>query len=175
MEEGKNFDYRVIELKRVAKVTEGGKRIRVRAVVVVGNYQGEVGCGIAKGLDAADAVMKARRLGEKNALKVPIVNGTVPYEVKAKFGSAKILIKPTKQGRGIIAGGSARIVLTLAGYTDVVAKILGVTKNPLVNTLVTLKALEKFKNYEKKLVLKERLFSKKQNANSSNQLQVEEK
>lgn len=156
MEEGK-FDYRVIEIKRVAKVTEGGKRMKVRAVVVVGDYNGKVGVAIAKGQDAADAVMKARRLAEKNAFYVPIINGTLPYEVRAKLGASEVLLKPAKKGRGLIAGGSVRTVLALAGYKDAVSKILGVTKNPLVNTLVALKALEKFKNYEKKLKLKEEL------------------
>ncbi len=164
--EEKKFDFRVIELKRVAKVTEGGKMMKVRAVVVVGDYQGRVGVAVAKGQDSTDAVNKAKKLAEKNSLKVPIVEGTVPYEVRAKYGATAILIKPAKKGRGLIAGGSVRTLLSLAGYTDAVAKILGVTKNPLVNTLVTFKALEKFKNYEKKLKLKEKLISKK-NADSS--------
>ncbi len=165
--EEKKFDFRVIELKRVAKVTEGGKTMRVRAVVVVGDYQGQVGVAVAKGQDTADAVAKARRLAEKNSFQVPIVEGTVPYEVKAKYGATEILIKPAKKGRGLIAGGSVRTLLSLAGYTNAVAKILGVTKNPLVNTLVAFKALEKYKNYEKKLKLKEKLLTKK-DANSSN-------
>ncbi len=139
------FDYRVIEIKRVAKVTEGGKRMKVRAVVVVGNYQGKVGVGIAKGADIADAVMKARKLAEKNVISVPIIDGTVPYEIKAKFKASEVLLKPTKKGRGLIAGSSVRTVLQLAGYTDVVAKILGVTKNPLVNTIAAIKALEKYR------------------------------
>lgn len=156
MEEEK-FDYRVIELKRVTKVTEGGKRMKTRAVVVVGDHNGRVGVAIAKGQDAAEAVMKAKRLAEKKVFSVPIVEGTLPYEVKAKLGASEVLLKPAKKGRGLIAGGSVRTVLALAGYKDAVSKILGVTKNPLVNTLVTLKALEKFKNYEKKLKLKEEL------------------
>lgn len=151
------FDYRVIEIKRVAKVTEGGKRMKIRAVVVVGDYRGKVGVAIAKGQDATEAVMKARRLAEKNAFSVPIIEGTLPYEVRAKLGASEVLLKPTKKGRGLIAGGSVRTVLALAGYKDAVAKILGVTKNPLVNTLATLKALEKYKDYEKKLKLKEKL------------------
>ena len=119
--------------------------MKVRAVVVVGNYQGKVGVGIAKGADIADAVMKARKLAEKNVISVPIIDGTVPYEIKAKFKSTEVLLKPAKKGRGLIAGSSVRTVLQLAGYTDVVAKILGVTKNPLVNTIAAIKALEKYR------------------------------
>ncbi len=165
------FEYKVIEVKRTAKVTEGGKRMRVRAVVIAGNLNGKVGVGIEKGLDIADAVMKARKNAEKTAFEVPIVKGTVPYEVKGKVGATEVLLKPAKKGRGLIAGGTVRTVLALAGYTDVVSKILGVTKNPLINTLACLKALEKFKNYEKKAKLKEKVISlvkKKNDSSSSN-------
>ncbi len=149
------FEFKVIEVKRVAKVTEGGKRMKIRAVVVVGNLNGKVGVAVAKGDDIQDAIIKAKRLAEKDAISVPINNGTVPFEIQTKFGATKILIKPAKPGRGVIAGGSVRTVLTLAGYTDVSAKILGVTKNPLINTLATIKALKELKkNYEKKLKLK---------------------
>lgn len=162
------FEFKVIEVKRVAKAVEGGKRIKVRALVVVGNLKGKVGAAVSKGDDIADAIMKARRLAEKNALEVPIVNGTVPFEIENKFSATRILLKPAKPGKGIIAGSSVRTVLSLAGYTDVSAKILGVTKNPLVNTLATIKTLEKLKKiYEKKLKLK--------NANSSNKIQTQEK
>lgn len=166
--EKENFDYQVIDIRRVAKVTEGGKKMKVRALVIIGNHQGKVGYAIAKGNDVAEAVAKARKLAEKKIISVPIIDGTLPYEVKAKLGAAKILLKPTIKGRGLIAGGSVRTVLDLAGYNDVVAKILGTTKNPLVNTLVVFKALEKYKNFQKKLELKNKLLVKK-NANSSNQ------
>lgn len=140
------LDFKVVEVKRVAKVTEGGKRIKVRAVVVVGDYEGRVGVGIAKGLDFADAIEKGRKLAEKNIIEVPIVNGTLPYEVKAKYGAAEILLKPAKSGRGLVAGGVVRTLLSLAGYSNVVSKITGVTKNPLLNILVSLKALEKLRS-----------------------------
>jgi small subunit ribosomal protein S5 len=159
------FDFKVIEVKRVAKATEGGKRLKVRAVVVVGNLKGKVGIGIAKGDDIADAVAKARKAAEKNVINVPIVNGTIPFEIEYKFSATRILLKPAKSGRGLISGGTLRTVLSLAGYTDVSAKILGVTKNPLVNSLAAIKALEKlYKIYEKKLKLK--------NANTSNKVQA---
>jgi small subunit ribosomal protein S5 len=162
------FEFKVIEVKRVAKATEGGKRIKVRAVVVAGNLKDKVGVGVAKGDDIADAVIKARRSAEKNIIDVAIVNGTVPFEIENKFSATKILLKPAKPGKGLVAGSNVRVVLSLAGYTDVSSKILGVTKNPLVNTLATIKTLEKLrKNYEKKLKLK--------NASSSDKIQTEEK
>jgi small subunit ribosomal protein S5 len=162
------FEFRVIEVKRVAKAVEGGKRIKVRAVAIAGNLNGKVGIGIGKGNDLADAAEKARRLAEKNAIEVPIIDGTLPYEFSYKFGATKILLKPAKKGKSLVAGGAVRIVLSLAGYTDVSAKILGVTKNPLVNALATVKALEKLnKSYQQKLKLK--------NASSSNKIQTEEK
>jgi len=162
------FEFKVIEVKRVAKATEGGKRIKVRAIAVAGNLKGKVGVGVAKGDDIADAVAKARKLAERNIIDAPIINGTVPFEVENKFSATEILIKPAKLGKGLVAGGNVRTVLSLAGYTDVSAKILGVTKNPLINTLATIKTLRKLqKIYEKKLKLK--------NASSSNKIQTQEK
>lgn len=155
------IDYKVVEIRRVAKVTEGGKRLKIRAVVVVGNHQGRVGIGIAKGDDFSDAVSKAKKAAEKNMISVPIINGTVPYSVKAKIGAAEILIKPAKSGKGLVAGSAARNVLALAGYKDVSAKILGVTKNVLLNTFVTLKALSQYQDYDKKKYIKELLKGKK--------------
>lgn len=164
MEEEK-FEFKVVEVKRVAKAYEGGKRMKVRAVVVAGNLKGKVGVGIGKGLDIADAINKARRLAEKNSFEVPIVEGTIPYEVKAKFSSTVVLLKPTKKGKGLIAGAAVRTVLSLAGYADVTTKVLGVTKNPLVNTLATLKALQNLaKFYPQKIALKkEQLLNKNAN------------
>jgi len=162
------FEFKVIEVKRVAKATEGGKRIKVRAVVAAGNSKGKIGIGITKGNDIADAVMKARKFAEKNAIDVPIVNGTIPFEIENKFSATKVLLKPAKPGKGLVAGSSVRIVLSLAGYTDISSKILGVTKNPLVNAVATIKTLEKLqKIYKKKLKLKD--------ASSSNKIQTEEK
>ena len=170
---GKKFEFKVIELKRVAKAIEGGKRIKVRAVVVVGDLQGKVGIAVEKGDDISIAVEKARRSAEKNAITVPIVDGTIPFDIQYKFGASKILLKPANKGRGLIAGNVVRNILSLAGYTDVSAKILGVTKNPLVNALATIKALEKLdKIYKRKIKLKESL--KKENANSSDKVQIKE-
>lgn len=162
------FEYKVVNLSRVAKVTEGGKRLKMRAAVVIGNLNGLVGFGMGKGDDISDAVMKAYNEAKKNLIQVPIVNETLPYEVKAKFKSANVIIKPTRSGRGLIAGSVVRDILYLAGYKNATAKILGVTKNSLVNAVVTLKALEKLsQNYSRKIKLKEILYSRKKNDSDS--------
>ncbi|MER3570156.1 MAG: 30S ribosomal protein S5 [Patescibacteria group bacterium] len=162
------FEYKVVNLSRVAKVTEGGKRLKMRAAVVIGNLNGLVGFGMGKGDDISDAVMKAYNEAKKNLIQVSIVNETLPYEVKAKFKSANVIIKPTRSGRGLIAGSVVRDILYLAGYKNATAKILGVTKNSLVNAVVTLKALEKLsQNYSRKIKLKEILYSRKKNDSDS--------
>ncbi len=143
------WEYRVIEVKRVARVTKGGKRFKIRAVVIAGNKNGKVGIGIEKGDDISQAVNKALNSAIKSSITVPIVNGTIPYEVRGKASASRVLIKPAKEGRGLICGGSVRIVLELAGIKNITAKIIGVTKNPLTNALSTINALQKLNKYSK--------------------------
>lgn len=143
------WSYKVLEIKRVARVTRGGKRFKVRAVVIAGNKKGRVGIGIEKGIDVSQAVSKALNSAIKNSMNVPIVNGTIPYEVYSKKGASKVLIKPIKSGLGIRAGGVVRVVLELSGIKDVSSKILGVTKNPLTNALCAIEALKKLNKYFK--------------------------
>lgn len=143
------WEYRVVEVKRVARVTRGGKRFKIRAVVIAGNKKGKVGIGIEKGLDISDAVNKALNSAIKNSIEVPIREKTIPCQVKGKISAAKVLIKPAKPGRGVIAGGTVRLVLELAGVENAVAKILGVTKNPLTNALSAIEALKKLSKYIK--------------------------
>ena len=142
---------RVLEIKRVTRVVAGGKRLSFRAIVVVGNKNGKIGLGIGKGLDVAQAVEKAKRKAEKNLFTVPLKDGrTIAYEIEEKYNAAKIRIKPAKPNHGLIAGGSARIVLELAGIKDVSAKILGRTTNKLTNALATINALKKLEAIEEK-------------------------
>jgi small subunit ribosomal protein S5 len=121
------FKERVIEIRRVAKVVAGGKNLRFRALVVVGDEQGTVGVGIAKAAEVPDAIRKAVRKAKKNAVKISISKGTIPHEVYGKLGASKILLKPAAPGTGVIAGGAARAVLELAGIKNVLAKALGST------------------------------------------------
>lgn len=144
------FDSKLLDLARVTRVAAGGRRFRFRAVMVVGDKKGKVGIGVAKGLDVAQAVEKATKLAKKNLITVPIVEDTIPHQVSAKFGAAKIIIKPQRKGRGLIAGGPIRTVSSLAGIKDISSKILGRTSNKLNNALATIKAFKKLKIKSKK-------------------------
>ena len=137
------FDDRLLEMRRVSRVIAGGKRFSFRATVVVGNRKGRVGIGVAKGLDFVSALEKARRHAERRSVNVNILDQrTILYEVEAKFGAARIRLKPAKKGHGLIAGGSARPVLELVGISDISAKIIGRTTNKIANARATLKALQ---------------------------------
>jgi len=139
------FESKLLDLARVTRVAAGGRRLRFRAVVVIGNKQGKVGVGVAKGADVAQGVEKATRLAKKNLIEVPIVNDSIPHQVEAKFGPAKVLLKPQGKGRGLVAGGTVRVICNLAGIKNVSSKILGKTSNKLNNARATVKALQKLK------------------------------
>lgn len=140
------FKDKVLDLRRVTRVVAGGKRFRFRATVVVGDERGRVGVGIAKGLDVAQAVAKGKLAAIKNIFVVQLKGRSIPHEVEAKFSAAKIRIKPAQVGHGMMAGGAARTVLSLAGIKDVTAKTLGRTPNKLTNALATVEALKKLKS-----------------------------
>lgn len=139
------FESKLLDLARVTRVTAGGRRFRFRAVMVIGNKAGKVGVGVAKGLDVAQAIEKATRLAKKNLIEVPMVGDTIPHEVTAKFGPAKVLLRPQRKGRGLVAGGTVRVICTLAGIKNISSKVLGKTKNKLNNAKATITALTKFK------------------------------
>jgi len=139
------FESKLLDLARVTRVTAGGKRLRFRAVIIVGNKQGKVGIGASKGLDVAQSVEKATRLAKKNLIEVPMVGDTIPHEVYAKFGAAKVLLKPQRKGRGLVAGGVVRVICALGGIKNISSKILGRTGNKLNNAQAVIKALKKLK------------------------------
>ena len=139
------FESKLLDLARVARVSAGGRRFRFRAVVIVGNKLGKVGVGVAKGRDVAQAVEKATRLAKKNLIEIPIISDTIPHEVSAKFGSAKVILKPQRGGRGLVAGGTVRVICNLAGIKNISSKILGRTGNKLNNARATIAALKKLK------------------------------
>ena len=138
------FDQQIIDIARVTRVMAGGKRMRFRVCMAIGNKKGEVAIGLAKGADVAIAVNKAVNKAKKNIIKVPIVNGTIPHEVFQKEGAAKVLLKPGRKGRGVIAGGAVRVVLELAGVRNVTSKILG-TNNKVNNVKCVIAALRGLK------------------------------
>ena len=143
------FKEKTLDLRRVTRVVAGGKRFRFRATVIVGDEKGRVGVGIAKGLDAAQAVQKAQTDAKKRIMSVVLRERTIPHEVKAKFSAAEVLIRPAKKGHGLKAGGAVRAVLLLAGVRDASAKCLGGTKNKLTNAMATIEALRKLKAVKK--------------------------
>ncbi len=141
VEEEKQFDERVINIDRVARVVKGGRRFRFRALVVVGDKKGKVGIGISKGADVTTAVAKAVEVAKKNFISVKLYKGTLPHEAEAKVGGAKILIKPAAAGTGLIAGGTVRTVLEVAGVSNVLSKSLG-SSNKINTAYATIAALE---------------------------------
>jgi small subunit ribosomal protein S5 len=139
------FQTKLLDLARVTRVTGGGKRMSFRAVVVAGDKKGKVGIGIDKGKDVSQAIEKATRRAKKDLVSVVIVDGTIPHEVEAKSGPARILLKPQRKGRGLVAGGAVRTICDLAGIKNVSSKILSGSKNKLNNARATMEALKKLK------------------------------
>jgi small subunit ribosomal protein S5 len=119
------LEEKLLGIDRVTKVVKGGRHLRFRASVVVGDGQGRVGFGLAKAAAVPEAVRKASATAKKGLIEVPIKENTIPHEVLAKFGASKVLLKPALPGTGLIVGSSARAVLELAGIKDVLGKSLG--------------------------------------------------
>ncbi|MDD2490247.1 MAG: 30S ribosomal protein S5 [Bacilli bacterium] len=146
--EKKEYEEMVISINRVTKVTKGGRQFRFNATVVVGNRKGLVGLGTGKANEIQDAVKKAIQSATKNLIKVPLIEErTIPHEAIGISGAAKVLIKPAKAGKGVIAGGPARAVLEMAGIQDVISKSLG--SNTKINMArATINALKQQKSIE---------------------------
>ncbi len=140
----------LVDLRRVSRVVKGGKRFSFRVTLIIGDEKGKVGVGIAKGLDVAQAVEKARNEAKKDMLVVSLKGTTIPHEVEAKYSAARVLLKPAQKGSGLKAGSAVRAVLLLAGVKDASAKCLGKTKNKLTNALATMKALRNITEEPKK-------------------------
>ena len=153
MEEKDEFDKKLLEVRRVTKVVKGGRTMRFAALVVVGDKKGRVGMGTAKAAEVPMAVEKATKAAKKNLVTVPVVNGTIPYEAIGKFSTTRIIMLPSKAGTGVIAGGAARSVFELAGYTDITSKIHGSTNK--INTVrATLNALKNMRTAEQIAMLR---------------------
>jgi small subunit ribosomal protein S5 len=134
------FTDKVVQIKRVSKKTKGGNQIHFTALVVSGDKKSRVGVGLGKAKSVADAIQKAIQKARKTMLTVNIVNGTITNSVTLKFKGAIILLRPGKQGSGLIAGGPVRSVVELAGIKDVVSKIIG-SKTKSINVWATMKVL----------------------------------
>ena len=138
---------KVVAINRVAKVVKGGRNFRFSAVVVVGDENGHIGVGNGKAAEVPDAIRKAIEEAKKNLLEVPVVGTTIPPEYVGKFGSASVVLKPAPEGSGVIAGGSVRPVLELAGYKDIRTKVIG-TNNPRNVVYATIEGLKSMKTAE---------------------------
>ena len=138
---------KVVAINRDAKVVKGGRTFRFSAVVVVGDEAGHIGVGNGKAAEVPDAIKKAIEEAKKNLIEVPVVGTTIPHEYLGKFGSATVMLKPAAEGTGLIAGGSVRPVLELAGYKDIRTKVLG-TNNPRNVVYATIEGLKKMQTIE---------------------------
>ncbi|RLC37908.1 30S ribosomal protein S5 [candidate division Kazan bacterium] len=153
----KEFSERVLEINRVTRVVKGGKRLRFRALVVIGDNKNRVAYGLGKATDVSTAVRKGVTDAKKDIKTIYLKSGTLPYHVEEVYKSARVLIKPAKAGTGLIAGGPVRVVLQLTGVKDAAAKMLG-SKNKINNVIATINALSKIMDPE--VVMKRRGISK---------------
>lgn len=140
------FDQKLLDVARVARIVAGGRRFSFRATVAIGNRAGKVGIGVAKGQDVSQAVNKAVNEAKKRLISVPIKETTISYDVFSKYGAAKVLLKPAAKGRGLVAGGVVRIICELAGIKDISAKIISRSTNKLNNARATIEAFKKLKS-----------------------------
>lgn len=147
------IDSKMLHVRRVTKVVKGGRTMRFSALVVVGDRKGRVGMGVAKASEVPAAIEKATKAAKKSMITVPVVEGTVPHEVIGKFSKTSVKILPSKKGSGLIAGGAARPVFDLTGYTDITAKIYGSTDK--INVVrATLNALKSLRTKEQVAMLR---------------------
>lgn len=144
VKEVKEFKEEVIQIDRVTRVVKGGRRLRFRATVVIGNERGKVGVGIGKSVEVAGAISKAVAQAKKNLINVPMAGQTIPHRIKVKFKSARIMMMPAIPGTGIKAGGSVRKVVELSGIKDIMAKCYG-SPNRLNNSQAAIMALTQLK------------------------------
>lgn len=141
------FDKKLVEVRRVAKVVKGGRTLRFSALVVVGNKKGQVGIGLGKAAEVPEAIEKATNKAKRSLIEVPIVGRTIPHETIGHHGSSKVIMLPSKEGNGIIAGGAARAVLELSGIKDITAKIHG-SSNKINCVRATIKGLSTLRTRE---------------------------
>ncbi len=147
IERKKEFEEKVLEIARVARVVKGGRRFKFRAAVVIGDKNGRVGYGMGKGSEVQEAVRKAVAQAKKIMIEVKRNGTTIPADIESSFKGAKIILKPAPKGAGIIAGGPVRAVVDAAGISDISSKMLG-SSNKVNNMIATFEALKKLTKFE---------------------------
>ena len=146
-EKESDWQERVVQIRRVTKVVKGGKKLSFRAILVIGNEKGEVGVGVGKASDVIGAVKKAACDGKRNLVSVALTkNNSIPHIIQGRAGAAKVIMRPSAPGSGVIAGGSVRTILELAGVKNILAKQLG-SSNPLNNARAATDALSRLQTF----------------------------
>jgi small subunit ribosomal protein S5 len=142
IEKNADFDQLIADIRRVTRVTAGGKHMSFSVTMLLGNNKGKVGLGTAKGVDVPKAIDKAKKVAMGNMVTVPIVKDTIPFKSEGKFCASRILVKPAKEGKGVIAGGVVRDIMILAGVKNVTCKVLSGSHNAINNGKATFEALK---------------------------------
>nr|YP_010619715.1 Ribosomal protein S5 [Tayloriella tenebrosa]WAX03728.1 Ribosomal protein S5 [Tayloriella tenebrosa] len=146
--EENSWEEKVVEVKRVTKVVKGGKKLSFRAVLIIGNENGQIGVGVGKASDVIGAVKKGVADAKKHTISIPLTKySSIPHPINGRSGAAKIILRPSATGSGVIAGGSTRTVLELAGIKNILAKQLG-SSNTLNNARAVLNALNNLKTFK---------------------------
>jgi small subunit ribosomal protein S5 len=146
-EKESEWQERVVQIRRVTKVVKGGKKLSFRAILVIGNEQGQVGVGVGKASDVIGAVKKAASDGKRNLVSVQLTrNDSIPHIIQGRAGAARVIMRPSAPGSGVIAGGSVRTILELAGVKNILAKQLG-SSNPLNNARAATDALARLQTF----------------------------